>query len=117
MRKNIEKRLAGVSTSQLEQAEKLLKSDDMLSVKYVDDAGIGCFEAMIAYKGGILMPYLMVGEEHALVCQCEKKGEICVHKIALLLAARTMLEADCSDYHMALKMATAKTMETLFFRG
>ena len=109
----IEELLVDASPSQISKAQKLLESDDVLSVTFLDDAGMKTFEAMIAYRGDILMPYLMTGEDDALVCQCEQKDTLCVHKIALLLAVQIMLEEDCSDYHMALKQKTAQSMESV----
>ena len=113
MKCKIEELLATTSPSQISKAQKLLESDDVLSVTFLDDAGTKTFEAMIAYCGGILMPYFMTGDDHALVCQCEQKDTLCVHKIAVLLAVQVMLEADCSDYHMALKLKTAQSMERI----
>ena len=109
----IEELLVDASPSQISKAQKLLESDDVLSVTFLDDAGLKTFEAMIAYRGGILMPYFMTDDDRALVCQCEQKDTMCVHKIAVLLAAQVMLEADCSDYHMALKIKTAQAMERI----
>lgn len=113
MKTQIENLLATASPSQILKAQKLLESNDVLSVTFLDDAGMKTFEAMIAYRGGILMPYLMTGDDHALVCQCERKDILCVHKIAVLLAAQIMLETDCSDYRMAMKIKTAQTMERI----
>jgi len=114
MKNSIEKLLAEIPPSQVKKGEKLLlESDDVVSVKYWYDEGVNIFEAMIAYRGGILMPYLMTGEDDVLVCQCEQEDTLCVHKIAVLLAAQVMLEADCSDYHMALKIKTAQAMERI----
>ena len=107
----IEELLVDASPSQILNAQRLLESDDVLSVTFLDDAGLKTFEAMIAYRGGILMPYFMTGDDQALICQCEQKDTLCVHKIALLLAVQIMLEEDCSDYHMALKQKAAQYME------
>ena len=111
MKCKIEELLTTASPAQISKAQKLLESDDVLSMTFLDDAGLKTFEAMIAYRGGILMPYFMTGDDHALVCQCEQKDTLCVHKIAVLLAAQIMLEEDCSDYHMALKQKAAQSME------
>ena len=111
MKTQIDDLLATASPSQILKAQKLLDSDDVLNVTFVDDAGLKTFEAMISYRGGILMPYFITGDDHALVCQCERKDTLCVHKIVLLLAAQIMLEEDCSNYHMALKQKTAQSME------
>jgi len=113
MKTKINDLLATASPSQILKAQKLLDSDDVLNVTFIDDAGLKTFEAMIAYHGGILMPYFMTGDDHALVCQCEQKDTLCVHKIAVLLAVQVMLEADCSDYHMALKLKAAQSMERI----
>lgn len=113
MKTKIDNLLVTASPSQILNAQRLLESDDVLSVTFLDDAGMKTFEAMIAYRGGILMPYLMTGEDDALVCQCEQKDTLCIHKIAVLLAAQVMLESDCSDYHMALKLKAAQSMERI----
>ena len=114
MKNSIEKLLAGVPPSQVKKGEKLLmESDDVVSVKFWYDEGVNIFEAMIAYRGGILMPYFITGDDHALVCQCERKDTLCVHKIVVLLAAQIMLETDCSDYRMAMKIKTAQAMERI----
>ena len=113
MKTQIDDLLATASPSQILKAQKLLDSDDVLNVTFVDDAGLKTFEAMITYRGGILLPYFITGDDHALVCQCEQKDTMCVHKIAVLLAAQVMLEADCSDYHMALKIKTEQDMERI----
>ena len=113
MKNKIEELMTTASPSQISKAQKILESDDVLSVTFLDDAGMKTFEAMIAYRSGILMPYFMTGDDHALVCQCERKDTLCVHKIVVLLAAQVMLEADCSDYHMALKLKTAQSMERI----
>ena len=111
MKNKIEKLLATASPSQILNAQRLLESDDVLSVMFLDDVGMKTFEAMIAYRGGILMPYFMTGDDNALVCQCERKDTLCVHKIVVLLAAQIMLETDCSNYRMAMKIKTAQAME------
>ena len=113
MKCKIEELLTTASQDQISKAQKLLKSDDVMSVTFLDDAGLKIFEAMIAYRGGILMPYFMTGDDQALIFQCEQKDTLCVHKIAVLLAVQVMLEADCSDYHMALKLKAAQSMERI----
>ena len=115
MKNKIEKLLATASPSQILNAQRLLESDDVLSVTFLDDAGMKTFEAMIAYRGGILMPYFITGDDNALVCQCERKDTLCVHKIAVLLAAQIMLETDCSNYRMAMKIKTAQAMERILY--
>ena len=85
--KRIEELLSTASPQELSRAKRLLQSNQFLSAKFIDDAGIQTFEAMITYRNGILMPYFMVGDDHALVCQCSNHAGLCVHKIALLLAA------------------------------
>ena len=111
MKTKIDNLLATASPTQIQKAQKLLKSDDVMSVTFLDDAGLKIFEAMIAYRGGILMPYFMTGDDQALIFQCEQKDTLCVHKIALLLAVQIMLEEDCSNYRMAMKIKTAQAME------
>ena len=111
MKNTIEELLTTASPSKILKAQKFLESDDVMSVTFLDDAGTKTFEAMIAYRSGILMPYFMTGDDHALVCQCEQKDTLCVHKIAVLLAAQIMLETDCSNYRMAMKIKTAQAME------
>ena len=113
MKTKIDNLLVTASPSQILNAQRLLESDDVLSVTFLDDAGMKTFEAMIAYRGGILMPYLMTGEDDALVCQCDQKDTLCIHKIAVLLAAQIMLETDCSNYRMAMKIKTAQAMERI----
>lgn len=113
MKTQIDDLLATASPSQILTAQKLLDSDNVLNVTFVDDEGLKTFEAMIAYRGGILMPYFMTGDDHALVCQCERKDILCVHKIVVLLAAQIMLETDCSDYRMAMKIKTAQAMKRI----
>ena len=113
MKTQIDDLLATASPSQILKAQKLLESNDVLSVTFLDDAGMKTFEAMIAYRGGILMPYFITGDDNALVCQCERKDTLCVHKIAVLLAAQIMLETDCSNYRMAMKIKTAQAMERI----
>ena len=115
MKTKIDNLLAPASPTQIQKAQKLLDSDDVLSVTFLDDAGMKTFEAMIAYRGGILMPYLMTGEDDALVCQCDQKDTLCIHKIAVLLAAQIMLETDCSNYRMAMKIKTAQAMERILY--
>ena len=109
--KQIKELLSAVSPQELARANRLLQSNRFLSAKYLDDAGLQTFEAMIAYHNGILMPYFMTGDDHALVCQCDHHAGLCVHKIALLLAAKCMVEENCSDYHTALKRRTASVVE------
>ena len=113
MKTQVDDLLATASLSQILKAQKLLDSDDVLNVTFIDDAGLKTFEAMIIYRGGILMPYFMTGDGNALVCQCEGKDTLCVHKIVVLLAAQIMLETDCSDYRMAMKIKTAQAMERI----
>ena len=113
MKTQIDDLLATASPSQILKAQKLLDSDDVLNVTFVDDAGLKTFEAMITYRGGILLPYFITGDDHALVCQCERKDTLCVHKIVVLLAAQIMLETDCSDYRMAMKIKAAQAMERI----
>ena len=113
MKNKIEELLGTATPTQILKGKKLLESNDVLSVKFLNDAGNGIFEAMIAYRGGILMPYFMTGDDDALVCQCEKNDTLCVHKVALLLAAKFMRELDCPDYHAALKQSTAQVMEQI----
>ena len=115
MKTKIDNLLATASPTQIQKAQKLLDSDNVLNVTFIDDAGINTFEAMIAYSGGILMPYFMTGDDNALVCQCERKDTLCVHKIAVLLAAQIMLETDCSNYRMAMKIKTAQAMERILY--
>lgn len=109
--KRIEELLSTASPQELSRARRLLQSNQFLSAKFIDDAGIQTFEAMITYRNGILMPYFMVGDDHALVCQCSNHAGLCVHKIALLLAAECMLEENCPDYHTTLKQRTANAID------
>ena len=110
--KEIEKLLSAVSPQELARANRLLQSNRFLSAKYLDDDGLQTFEAMIAHQNGILMPYFMTGDDHALVCQCGNHAGLCIHKIALLLAAKCMVEENCPDYHTALKRSTATAVES-----
>ena len=107
----IEELLSTASPQELSRAKRLLQSNQFLSAKFIDDAVIQTFEAMITYRNGILMPYFMVGDDHALVCQCSNHAGLCVHKIALLLAAKCMLEENCPDYHTTLKQRTANAID------
>ena len=66
--KRIEELLSTASPQELSRARRLLQSNQFLSAKFIDDAGIQTFEAMITYRNGILMPYFMVGDDHALGC-------------------------------------------------
>ena len=109
--KRIEELLSAASPQELSRAKRLLQSNQFLSAKFIDDAGIQTFEAMITYRNGILMPYFMAGDDHALVCQCSNHAGLCVHKIALLLAAKCMLEEICPDYHTTLKQRTANAID------
>ena len=113
MKTKIDNLLATASPTQIQKAQKLLDSDNVQNVTFIDDAGLKTFEAMIIYRGGILMPYFMTGDDHALACQCDQKDTLCVHKIALLLTAQIMLETDYSDYRMAMKIKTAQAMERI----
>ena len=109
--KRIEELLSTASPQELSRAKRLLQSNQFLSAKFIDDAGIQTFEAMLTYRNGILMPYFMVGDDHALVCQCSNHAGLCVHKIALLLATKCMLEENCPDYHTTLKQRTANAID------
>lgn len=54
------------------------------------------------------------GEVTDIHCQCGNHNAPCVHEIVLLLAAQSMIETNCSDYHMAQKLQTAKVFESFF---
>lgn len=109
--KQIKELLSAVSPQELARANRLLQSNRFLSAKYLDDDGLQTFEAMIAHQNGILMPYFMTGDDHALVCQCDHHAGLCVHKIALLLAVKCMVEENCPDYHTTLKKRTANAID------
>lgn len=112
MNNQIDKMIAATNGTVLKKAQKLLDSGDVLNVQFSADEDGCMFDALISHQGGILMPYLLMGDEDALVCQCEKEEKMCVHKAALLLAAQVMREMDCPDYREAMKWKVARTLES-----
>jgi len=86
------------------KAEKLLKSENFTSLK---DFGDG-YESMITTEYGILLPQVVLTDDYAVSeyeCQCRKgkRNDFCIHVAAMLLGIETMLQADCDDYHTAVK--------------
>lgn len=102
----MEQLLKKADPSMLSKAQQYLDSGKVISIKHFSDE----VEGMMQEKENLLMPYFLLDEE-TLVCQCAEGDGMCVHKIALLLAAQIMQTADHPDYHMAAKILTAKKME------
>ena len=78
----------------------------MISIKHFSDE----IEGMMQEKDALLMPYYSL-DEGTLACQCQQGDGMCIHKVALLLAAQVMQEANHPDYHMAAKTLMVKKLE------
>ena len=102
-----------------EKAQRYLDSKKVLSVKMFDDGDEIIVEAFIADQKGVLYLPCLVIDENVLIadlhCQCCDDEEICIHKLALLLATQVMLETSSYDYHMARKLLASKVMSSLMF--
>lgn len=102
------------------RTRRYLDSNKVKSVKlmHVEDEP-NEFEVFIYENGQVLMPCIEVDNELQclnLHCQCEEDDDaLCVHKIALLLAAQFMITANYPDYHMACKLQTAQALGARLF--
>lgn len=102
---------------QRREAQKYLDSKKVLSAKSFSDGVNSVFEAFIVERGKtIYMPFVELSNNHKVSdihCQCCDDEKICVHKLALLLAAQAMMEAAFCDYHMAQKILMAKMLSRI----
>lgn len=92
-----------------QQAKAFLSSNMVRSVKYRSDGlDPNEFEAFIVEQEEIvLMPGIEVDDTLKIKnihCPCENSGELCIHKVALLIAANIMIKTDSSDYHSAIQL-------------
>lgn len=116
--KAIQSILMGVSSTMKQQAESYLNSDKVRSVKYCyDEVEPNEFEAFIVENDEIiLMPGVEVDKRFRVQdihCQCSADDELCVHEVALLMAAQFMMEQNNStDYHSAKKAMALQSMES-----
>lgn len=112
--------LKSVDDSAKRRAEQYLNSKKVHSVKHFYDGLDSEFEAFIEENPKmVLMPYFVIGDGGKVTdihCQCGNPRGLCIHEIALLIAAQFMLEADYPDYHMAQKILTAKKLGSLLFK-
>jgi len=89
-----------------QRAEDYLSGSKVRSVKYRRDGlDPNEFEAFIVEQEEVvLMPGIEVDETLKIKdihCSCENSDELCIHKLALLIAADFMIKTDSSDYHSA----------------
>ena len=95
-----------------------MNSDRVRSVKYHrDEAEPNEFEAFIVEnEETIFMPGIEVDKRFRVQdihCQCSADDELCVHEVALLMAAQFMVEQkNSSDYHTAKKAMALQSMES-----
>jgi hypothetical protein len=103
------------------EAQNYLGSEMVHGVKQFAEGDRHVIEAFIVERQETLyMPYWEIGENGVIFdshCQCCEDEELCIHKLALLLAAQVMSATDEDDYHMASKRKTAQTLEKILSIG
>lgn len=117
--KKIADYIQNLNATQITDAEKYLTSNKVKSIKFMkDELDPNEFEAFICERNLVFTPGIEVDENFNVLdihCQCESDAGICIHEAALLLAAQQMINSNCSDYHMASKIQTAKTLSGVLF--
>lgn len=61
-------------------------------------------------NGGLSMSEMYLLDEGTHACQYQQGDGMCFHKVALLLAAQVMQEANHPDYHMVAKILAARKL-------
>ena len=107
-----------IDDMKIARAKKYLESNKVISAKLMnedfDDPDE--FEAFIGERGTVFMPVIEVDKTFNVLnthCQCNDESDMCVHKAALLLAAQLMIEVNCPDYHMAVKLQIANFLSNI----
>ena len=117
--KNITDYICELDEITLARAKAYLNTDKIKSVKFMHVQGEpNEFEGFICEGDQVLMPGIEVDAAFNVCdihCQCNDADDLCVHKVALLLAAQIMIDTNCPDYHMALNQQTANTLNTMLF--
>ncbi|MBQ8619570.1 MAG: hypothetical protein IJ418_18975 [Clostridia bacterium] len=98
--------LQGLDPTLMQKAQQYLNSGKVISIKHFSDE----IEGMMQEKDAFFMPYYRLDDD-AFGCQCQQGEGMCIRKAALLLAAQVMVEADHPDYHMAVRILTARKLE------
>ena len=98
--------LSGLDPALLQKAQQYLDSGKVISIKHFPDE----IEGMMQEKDALFMPYYRLDDD-TFCCQCQQGEGMCIHKVALLLAAQVMMKVDCPDYHMAAKIFSARKLE------
>ena len=117
--KNIANYICELDEITLARAKAYLNTDKIKSVKFMHVKGDpNEFEGFICDGEQVLMPGIEVDAAFNVCdvhCQCKDADDLCVHKVALLLAAQLMIDTNCPDYHMALNRHAANTLNTMLF--
>ena len=118
--KTIDNYIKGIDELALARAKRYLDGNKVKSVKFLrDPLDPDEFEAFVEEsKNQVLLPEIEVDGQFRVQdihCQCKNHEQLCIHKVALLLAAQIMIDTNCPDYHMALKLQTANALNRIFF--
>ena len=117
--KDITDYISEIDEITLARTKEYLHTSKIKSIKFMHVEGEPSeFEGFICDGEQVLMPGIEVDAAFNVCdihCQCKDADDLCVHKVALLLAAQLMIDTNCPDYHMVINRHTANTLNTMLF--